>query len=201
MRCFPLAFLLGVFCLLVEISTVDAQTVCTDKSSPRECYEAGLAQVGAALGEFHKTQADLAQFEKAEADFRAQAAAKTDAAMKALSARIDSLDLAMKGLGNGRVLAMADIENGKIVSGSDGVSFDPGLGLVSFQNPRGMPFIPVISRLTRSAYITDTDWINNILPPDKFIVKVHPLTNEGAERVGPAHDFSMVVVGFERPNP
>jgi hypothetical protein len=36
-----------------------AEVECLDKSSPRECYEAGLKQVGAALGEFKQIETRL----------------------------------------------------------------------------------------------------------------------------------------------
>jgi hypothetical protein len=56
-----------------------AQATCTDKSSPRECYETGLAQVGTALAEFRNIERDLEQIKKTESTLRTELdSAKSD---------------------------------------------------------------------------------------------------------------------------
>jgi septal ring factor EnvC (AmiA/AmiB activator) len=71
----------GAFFICVANLTVPpsmAQSTCTDASSARQCYEAGLAQVGAALGEFRKLQADFEQLKKTNSDLNGQIAALRD---------------------------------------------------------------------------------------------------------------------------
>jgi hypothetical protein len=50
-------FLTGL--LLIIPVAAKAQAVCSDSSTPRQCFEAGVAQVGAALADFKKGQSDL----------------------------------------------------------------------------------------------------------------------------------------------
>jgi hypothetical protein len=45
--------------LLVMPGAAGAQAICSDSSTPRQCFEVGVAQVGTALAEFKKSQADL----------------------------------------------------------------------------------------------------------------------------------------------
>jgi hypothetical protein len=47
-----------------------AQAQCTNTSSPRECYEAGLTQVGAALGQFRAMQAEVQSLKEENARLR-----------------------------------------------------------------------------------------------------------------------------------
>jgi hypothetical protein len=62
MRQYSLA-LLGIttFCMAIVAfaGICDAQPVCNDRSSQRECYEAGLAQVGTAIAQFKSLQNDI----------------------------------------------------------------------------------------------------------------------------------------------
>jgi len=167
--------------------------------SARECFEAGLAQVGSALGEIRKIEADLAKFEKSESELRIAAATKTDADLKALAGKIDSIDASQKSLGGGRILAIAQVKQSKLVLSSDGVSYDAATGLIAFPNPKKLPFIPVVSGSAEVTYITDTYWIKRVLGPDKFFVWSHALNTSGADGSSAPHDFTALVVGFEEP--
>jgi hypothetical protein len=50
---------LGLSCSVVGFTA--AEPVCTNASTPLECYEAGLAYIGATLAEFNKTKTELTQ--------------------------------------------------------------------------------------------------------------------------------------------
>jgi hypothetical protein len=87
-----------------------------------------------------------------------------------------------KGLGGGRILAMAQIKDGKLISRSDGVAFDRDAGRLSFPNPKRLTFVPVVSDFNEGVYITDTHFIR-ALGPDNIIVWSKPLDTGG--RNGP----------------
>ena len=76
-------------CVAITVaSSSNAQSVCTDKSSMRECYEANLAQIGSALAEFRKIKTDLDQQIKANFD-KLQ---NTDAALKTTDTALKNAD-------------------------------------------------------------------------------------------------------------
>ncbi|AWM06101.2 hypothetical protein [Bradyrhizobium symbiodeficiens] len=126
------------------------------------------------------------------------AAARADAAVQALQARVAKLEALETSLGNGRILAMIQVKNGQLSStSSPNVSFDQTSGLVSFPNPRNLAFLPVVSDTNDVPYITQMHWIRAILPPDKFIVRAKAM--DTGDRTWPPHNFTAVVVGFETP--
>jgi hypothetical protein len=107
----------------------------------------------------------------------------------------DVTDQIQKGFGTGRILGIVQVKDGKVYSGSNGVAFDQSTGLVTFPNPKGLPFAPVISDSQDNPYITDTHWIKKVLAPDKFIVGCKAM--DTSNRTYPPHDFTAVVLGFE----
>jgi hypothetical protein len=62
-------------------------------------------------------------------------AARVDAALASIEGRLSKLETAQAALGNGRILAMAEIKAGKLYFSSPGVSYDPGSGIFAFLNP------------------------------------------------------------------
>lgn len=125
------------------------------------------------------------------------AAARADAAVQVLQSRVAKLETLATSLGNGRILAMAQVKNGMLASASPGVSFDQPSGVVSFPNPRNVAFLPLISDSREAPYITQMHWIKAILPPDKFIVRSKAM--DTGDRTYSPEDFTAVIVGFEAP--
>lgn len=112
-----------------------------------------------------------------------------------LSAGTDKQNSIVTALGKrGRILAMISVHDGIIVSKSDGVTFDRSSGMVSFPNPEGLPFVPVISDFQRTLYTTQTHFIREIQGANKFTVWQTAL--DTGDRNWPPSNFTAVVVGF-----
>lgn len=93
-----------------------------------------------------------------------------------------------------KILAMIRVQGGKVVSGSDGVTFDQPNGLITFPNSENRPFVPVISDFQTAQYITETHFVREIAGTNQFKVWRKPL-DTGA-RNSPPSDFTAIVVGF-----
>src|SRR6516164_4114400 len=65
-----------------------------------------------------------------------------DNAFHYISVNETKIDRLLQSLGDGRVLAMARVTDGKLVWRSDGVSFDRNSGKVSFPNPQHLMYVP-----------------------------------------------------------
>jgi len=116
--------------------------------------------------------------------------------LRAARSRIEALEGVF---GRVSILAVAAVRKKQLLSHSEGVIFDPPTGLISFPNPRGLPFIPLVSDFgdRNTTYITDTHYIQGVLGTDKFFVRAKALDTGGAERTADAHDFTVVVLGFQ----
>jgi hypothetical protein len=113
----------------------------------------------------------------------------TRAAVVCLQAKIEA-----RARGRVEVLAAVRVQDGTIVSSSDGVKFDRATGIVTFKNPGNLQFVPVITDFENNAYITETHFVREIVTVDKFKVWRKPL-DTGA-RNGPPTSFTAIVVGF-----
>ena len=77
--------------ILISVSTLPtiSHAACTDQSSPRECYEAGLADVGNALAQLKTLQNDLKSLRNDFDSFKSS----TTSQINTLSAEFSALDL------------------------------------------------------------------------------------------------------------
>jgi hypothetical protein len=139
----------------------------------------------------------MAELKKSFADALAEEKKRLETAVKSLREEMDVLEAAQKSVGNGRVLAMIQVRDGKVYASSKGVTFDKDSGLIAFQNPKALPFVPILTdvMLRQPFYITGTHFVKEILPPDKFKVQGSALDVSG--RTFPPADFSAVVIAFE----
>jgi hypothetical protein len=127
----------------------------------------------------------------------ANSAAKSSAAVMALQARVEKLEMSVQSFGNGRILAILEIVNGDVkIKYPENVTYDQTTGHISFSNNTNLKFIPIISDITTSSdpgYLTRTHWIVNITPPNGFTVRATALDTGG--HVFPATSFTAVVIG------
>jgi hypothetical protein len=135
------------------------------------------------------TTVDCAQ-KAVEAAVRAEAAAK--GVEERLNARIDAFERALAG---GRVLAIAYIRERRLSHSSAGVSFDPTNGVVTFPNPKGLPFVPVISTVRDLHYATEMNYIREV---GASSFRVWKTTLDTGDRNSSPADFAAVVIGFEK---
>lgn len=127
------------------------------------------------------------------------AAAKAGAKAQALEDRITKLETFQATIGNGRIIALIQVKHGTLQpTSSPKTSFDQSSGVVSFPNPRGLTFLPIISDANDAEYITSRDYIKSIIPPDKFVVRLNATDTSG--RTFPPDNFTAVIVGFEAPS-
>jgi hypothetical protein len=94
-------------------------------------------------------------------------------------------------------LAALTVRGGKLASSSEGVSYDSETGVVSFPNPRGLHFVPVISDAAPNDtphYITTTHYIREIGSTNQF--KVWSTALDTTDRNYAPSYFTAVVVGF-----
>jgi hypothetical protein len=93
------------------------------------------------------------------------------------------------------VLATVIVQSGRLVSSSDGVSFDPSTGLISFSNPKNLPFVPVISDYSPNvSFITATHFVKEIVGTNQFRVRRKAL--DTGERTDIPISFTAIVVIF-----
>jgi hypothetical protein len=108
--------------------------------------------------------------------------------------------LLRQSIGGGRVLAMAVVEQGKLIRQSDDkISFDAGTGKLTFSNPGNLQFVPIVTSATDAPSPTDTHFVQIPFGADNFIVRSKVL--DTGPRAGVGHDFSVVVVGFDKTPP
>ena len=95
-------------------------------------------------------------------------------------------------------LAALTVRAGQLEAHSDGVSYDPEKGLVTFPNPRSLAFVPAVSDTATKGgpdnYITTTHFIRDIGRSNQFTVWSKSLDTES--RNYPPSDFTAVVAGF-----
>jgi len=97
-------------------------------------------------------------------------------------------------------LAALTVRGAELVSKSEGVTYDPATGVVSFPNPLNLTVVPVISDVAAKNpehYITETHFIREVNVGGKtnqFRVWRKPL-DTGIRDHAPS-DFTAVVVGF-----
>jgi hypothetical protein len=98
----------------------------------------------------------------------------------------------------GKVLALVIVKEGKIESSSDGVSYDPNTGIVSFPNPENLKFVPLISDFgerDHDAYRTATHFLrNDFTAPNKF--KVWRTSLDTGDRNMPPDSFAAIALGL-----
>ncbi len=101
-------------------------------------------------------------------------------------------------LGGISMLAVAAVRKRALISSSEGVEFDAGAGLLSFRNPEGLPFVPIIADFgdRDTKYITDTHYIQGTSGTDKVFIRAKALDTGGVERTADAHDFTAVIFGI-----
>ncbi len=93
-------------------------------------------------------------------------------------------------------LAALTVKDGKVVTSSDGVNYDPKTGVVGFPNPRRLKFVPVISDTAGDPdhYITATHFIRQIGVANQFTVWATDLST-GDYNLAPSN-FTAIVIGF-----
>lgn len=124
--------------------------------------------------------------------------------LSALDVRVAQLESNFVDLGGARVLGIVHIENGKLLFGSAGVRWDESNSRIDFENPDGLPFVPLVASslaLSGTAVvngehvgITTIHWIADIVQPNSFIVRQHVL--DTGVRHSPGTDFVAVIVAF-----
>lgn len=95
------------------------------------------------------------------------------------------------------VLATLTVRGGVLGSCSSGVTFDAKSGVVVFNNPWNLRFIPIVSDIAPGGtnnYLTATNFIREIGPAHQFRVWSTTL-DTGNRNVAPT-DFTAIVVGF-----
>jgi hypothetical protein len=96
---------------------------------------------------------------------------------------------------NGGILAAGVVRGGQAIYSSRGTSFDPGTGRVSFPNPKGLKFIPIIAAISPNAqFVTESCYVRSI-GPDFFILWQGAQDTSG--RNEPPRDCTFTVVGAE----
>ena len=109
-----------------------------------------------------------------------------------IGSKTDALERA---LGGGRILALAQVKDGKLLYNSGGVLFEATTGTISFSNPKGLTFFPMISDTQEGPYITTIHWIQKIEQPNRFVVRQKAL--DTGDRTWPPTNFTAIVVGYE----
>jgi hypothetical protein len=127
-------------------------------------------------------------------------AAQAGAAAAALQAKVDKLDNDLKALktslGGGRILASIEVRGGKVISSSNGVTFDSGTGTVTFANPDKLKVFPLMSYIsTNDAYATESVFLKT-LPSSPTSVTVWQGAQDTTGRSHPPIDFIAVIFGF-----
>jgi hypothetical protein len=95
-------------------------------------------------------------------------------------------------------LAALTVKGGQLVSSSPGVTYDAQSGVVVFNNPWNLRFVPIVSDTAVDGgpdnYITGTNFIRAIGPAHQF--QVWATTLDTGNRNSAPTDFTAVVVGF-----
>lgn len=98
------------------------------------------------------------------------------------------------------ILATLTVKGGVLAASSSGVTYDTKSGVVVFNNPWNLRFVPIVSNTAASTsgaldnYITATNFIREIGPAHQFRVWATPL-DTGNRNFAPT-DFTAIVVGF-----
>lgn len=96
------------------------------------------------------------------------------------------------------ILATLRVKGGVLASSSSGVTYDAKSGIVVFNNPWNLRFVPIVSDTAVSGgpnnYITTTNFISEIGPAHQFRVWSTTL-DTGSRNFAPT-DFTAIVVGF-----
>jgi len=93
------------------------------------------------------------------------------------------------------ILAILTVQGGRVVTSSEGVSFESSTGVITFSNNDRIPFVPLISDYSKGAnYITETHYVREILGTNKFKIWRTPL--DTSARNSAPQDFVAIVVGY-----
>jgi hypothetical protein len=104
----------------------------------------------------------------------------------------------MDSMGGGRVLALAEVRGGRLVFQTAGVSYRVSGrdGILSFPNPKGLKFVPLLSDVSETTYITRTHFFLKI-EGNKVRIRDKALDTKGEERTFAPGSFNAVIIGFE----
>jgi hypothetical protein len=96
--------------------------------------------------------------------------------------------------GPGRILAIAEVRNGQLVFATEGTSFDPPNGTLSFRNPKNLKFVPVVSYITPNGVYATEYVYSKSFGPNSASIWQGALDTGG--RNHPPRDFTAVILGF-----
>lgn len=120
-------------------------------------------------------------------------------AVECLEKKIEQLTSKLKQLTSddqNRVIASISVQDGRFVSGTEGSKYDGDTGIVTFNNPSNLPFIPVISDISSQEYITTTHFIKEIIGYNQFRVRQTPL--DTTDRHSQPKGFTAIIIGYSK---